>query len=134
MAMACFAERAPCLPSRTWWISSRTNSPAWVLADLPFDLAFWARRMVVFSGIVASFEPKKGARIGPTATGSGMPERSRALAKDWIAVQPELIDEVRRNAGARAYSTRPDADVVLAARVLGTAGAEPGAEHVALGT
>src|SRR5258708_37568111 len=24
-AMPCLAERAPCLPSRTWWISSRTN-------------------------------------------------------------------------------------------------------------
>ena len=29
------AERAPCLPSRMW-ISSRTNSPAWVLADFPW--------------------------------------------------------------------------------------------------
>ena len=30
MAIACFVERAPCLPSRTWCISSRTNSPACV--------------------------------------------------------------------------------------------------------
>jgi hypothetical protein len=28
IAIACFVDRAPCLPSRTWWISSRTNSPA----------------------------------------------------------------------------------------------------------
>src|SRR6266581_7596431 len=35
MAMACFVDRAPCLPSRIWSISSRTNSPAWVLGDLP---------------------------------------------------------------------------------------------------
>jgi hypothetical protein len=28
MAIACFVERAPCFPSRTWCISSRTNSPA----------------------------------------------------------------------------------------------------------
>ena len=28
IAMACFVERAPCLPSRMWCISSRTNSPA----------------------------------------------------------------------------------------------------------
>src|SRR5215204_2348825 len=31
MAIACFADRAPCLPSRTCSISSRTNSPACVL-------------------------------------------------------------------------------------------------------
>lgn len=35
IAMACFAERAPCLPSRTCSISSRTNSPAAVEALLP---------------------------------------------------------------------------------------------------
>src|SRR5262245_51965498 len=51
MAMACFAERAPCLPSRTWWISSRTNSPACVLGERPCRRAFRARSMVAFSGI-----------------------------------------------------------------------------------
>src|SRR6478735_1978354 len=35
IAIACFVERAPCLPSRMWSISSWTNSPACVLADLP---------------------------------------------------------------------------------------------------
>jgi hypothetical protein len=35
MAIACLVERPPCLPSLTCSISSRTNSPAWVLADLP---------------------------------------------------------------------------------------------------
>ena len=28
IAIACFADRAPCLPSRMWCISSRMNSPA----------------------------------------------------------------------------------------------------------
>src|SRR4030095_2493490 len=35
IAIACFADRAPCLPSRTWWISSRTHSPAPVDGDRP---------------------------------------------------------------------------------------------------
>src|SRR5438105_4974767 len=35
MAMACLVERAPCFPSRTWCISSRTNSPACVDAAFP---------------------------------------------------------------------------------------------------
>jgi hypothetical protein len=35
IAMACLAERAPCLPSRTCSISSWTNSPACVLGALP---------------------------------------------------------------------------------------------------
>src|SRR5688572_29639624 len=55
MAMACLALRAPCSPSRMWWISSRTNSPAWVLADAPRRLARRARSTVAFSGIRTSF-------------------------------------------------------------------------------
>jgi len=35
IAIACFADRAPCLPSRMWSISSRTNSPAAVDALRP---------------------------------------------------------------------------------------------------
>src|SRR6188472_1484529 len=54
IAIACLVERAPCLPSRTWWISSRTNSPAWVLADLPSRLSRRARSMVFFSGMAMS--------------------------------------------------------------------------------
>ena len=52
IAIACFADRAPCLPSRTWWISSRTNSPACVLGDLPARLSARARLSVSFSGMV----------------------------------------------------------------------------------
>src|SRR5690348_8452803 len=51
IAMACLVERAPCLPLRTCSISSRTNSPAWVLADLPSRLSFLALSMTSFSGM-----------------------------------------------------------------------------------
>ncbi|URL59878.1 hypothetical protein IM816_07255 [Luteibacter flocculans] len=51
MAIACFAERAPCLPSRTCSISSCTNSPAWVEADFPSRLSFFALATVFFSGM-----------------------------------------------------------------------------------
>ena len=51
IAIACLVERAPCLPSRMWSISSRTNSPACVLGDFPSRLSRWARSSVSFSGI-----------------------------------------------------------------------------------
>jgi hypothetical protein len=51
IAIACFVERAPCFPSRTWWISSRTNSPACVLGALPSTLSRRARVNVSFSGM-----------------------------------------------------------------------------------
>src|SRR5438067_8501292 len=51
MATAWRAERAPCLPFRTSSISSRTNSPATVLGDLPARAFRRARSSVRFSGI-----------------------------------------------------------------------------------
>ncbi|HEX3854777.1 MAG TPA: hypothetical protein VHW01_27640, partial [Polyangiaceae bacterium] len=51
IAIACLAERAPCFPSRTWSISSRTNSPACVDGALPCALSCWARFLVRTSGI-----------------------------------------------------------------------------------
>src|SRR5947208_3539378 len=51
MAMACLADRAPCLPSRMWCISSRMNSPACVVGALPSRLSRRARSMVSFSGM-----------------------------------------------------------------------------------
>jgi hypothetical protein len=54
MAMACSGERAPCFPSRMWWISSRTNSPACVDGDFPWRLSCFALSKVSFSGIVIS--------------------------------------------------------------------------------
>src|SRR5262245_30108677 len=52
--MACLVDRAPCLPSRTCSISSRTNSPACVEGALPSRLSLRARSSVFFSGIVGS--------------------------------------------------------------------------------
>src|SRR5882762_4718530 len=52
MAMACLVERAPCLPSRMWRISSRTNSPAWVEGALPSCSSCLARSIVCFSGMM----------------------------------------------------------------------------------
>ncbi len=51
MAIACLVERAPCLPSRTCSISSRTNEPACVLGALPLRFACRARFNVCFSGM-----------------------------------------------------------------------------------
>jgi hypothetical protein len=51
IAIACLVDRAPCLPWRMWSISSRTNSPAWVLADLPSRLSFFALSMALFAGM-----------------------------------------------------------------------------------
>jgi len=51
IAMACLAERAPCFPSRTCSISSRTNSPACVDGALPARASRRARLSVVCSGM-----------------------------------------------------------------------------------
>ena len=55
MAIACSGDRAPCSPSRICSISSRTNSPAWVLGDLPSRSSSRACSMVSFSGITRLF-------------------------------------------------------------------------------
>ena len=54
MAIACFVERAPCLPSRMRSISSRTNSPACVDGALPSRASFRARSSVSLSGMIFS--------------------------------------------------------------------------------
>jgi hypothetical protein len=51
IAIACRGERAPCFPSRTWHISSRTNSPACVDGDFPSRASSLARSIVLRSGI-----------------------------------------------------------------------------------
>jgi hypothetical protein len=53
MAMACFVERAPCLPLRTCRISSCTNSPACVVGALPARFVFRALSTVFCSGITS---------------------------------------------------------------------------------
>jgi len=54
IAIACFVLAAPCLPSRMWCISSRTNSPACVLGDFPSASSPRARLIVSFSGMILS--------------------------------------------------------------------------------
>jgi hypothetical protein len=73
IAIACWGDLAPCSPWRTFSISSRTNSPACVLGDLPERLSCIAFRMVCFLGIelllVQVGEPEflmKNVRIGET--------------------------------------------------------------------
>src|SRR5437763_3635002 len=56
IAIACFGLLTPCLPSRTWWISSRTNSPAWVLGAFPSSASLRARIIVSRSGILPPYE------------------------------------------------------------------------------
>src|SRR6185437_9098906 len=51
IAIACWGDRAPCFPSRICSISSRTNSPACVLADLPCLLSRSARSITSSSGM-----------------------------------------------------------------------------------
>ena len=48
--LACFVLAAPCFPSRMWCISSRTNSPAGVLGDLPSSSSRLARSITSCSG------------------------------------------------------------------------------------
>jgi hypothetical protein len=59
MAMACLADRAPCLPSRISSISSRTNSPACVEGAFPSFAAWRARARVSFLGIVSKIKSLK---------------------------------------------------------------------------
>jgi hypothetical protein len=51
IAIACLADLTPCFPSLTWWISSRTNSPACVDGDRPWRAFFLARSTTCFSGM-----------------------------------------------------------------------------------
>src|SRR5688572_2669701 len=68
--MACLADRAPCFPSRTCSISSRTNALACVLGDFPSRLAFRARSKVFFSGMVP---PRPWRELSLTMNACGLP-------------------------------------------------------------
>src|SRR5207248_8177604 len=79
MAIACSVERAPCLPSRTCSISSRTNSPACVLGALPCRFALCARSIVFFSGIILLLAISSSRHRGPPRLRRGRPERPGGL-------------------------------------------------------
>jgi hypothetical protein len=51
IATACLRDLTGCLPFLACSISSLTNSPAWVLGDLPSFRSWRARRIVLFDGI-----------------------------------------------------------------------------------
>ena len=75
MAIACFVERAPCFPSRMWWISSRTNSPACVEGALPSSRSCFARSSVSCSGIGPSSFIQGGCPL----------KRRSTLARFWAS-------------------------------------------------
>jgi hypothetical protein len=69
IAIACFVDRAPCLPSRTCSISSCTNSPACVVGALPDRLSRRARSMVFCSGMMGTPFGNDGAGL-PISSGA----------------------------------------------------------------
>src|SRR5262249_1503454 len=70
IAIACSGDRAPCSPSRICSISSRTNSSAWVLGDLPSRSSSCARSIAPSSGMMkcdASTKSKYSAQHSDAA-------------------------------------------------------------------
>ena len=101
MAIACFVDRAPCLPSLTCSISSRTNSPACVDAAFPWRLSRRARSSVAFSGMVipsVRFEGNAGATWQGFARAEGRQLRSIVWARASSIVR-------RRSSSPRAASS-----------------------------
>src|SRR3954447_3252587 len=94
MAIACLAERAPCLPFLMSSSSSRTNSPATVLADLPARAFRRARSSVRFSGM--GFPSVKLAQL--------VLRRLQHLALRLRQAAARAVDEIERI--ARAHHAR----------------------------
>ena len=92
MAIACFADRAPCLPSRTCSISSRTNSPACVLGVFPSRLSSAARCSVFRSGMIFSFASDRD-RVKLTSGSNGCRATREAPPPRSRAAQPRLQAE-----------------------------------------
>src|SRR5262249_50095729 len=88
MAIACLGDLTPCSPRRTFSISARTNSPAWVLGDLPARLSARAFSIVCLSGIGAtlvkiSHDSRKrwdGRSVPGGARPPPVPPKARGLA------------------------------------------------------
>jgi hypothetical protein len=98
IAIACFVDRAPCLPSRTWWISSRTNSPACVVGAFPCRLSLRARSIVAFSGIAVLLGSAGGtARRNPPRVGRAGAGRDR----EYSLFEPFEPNPVRRTCDVR---------------------------------
>ncbi len=76
MAMACLVERTPCAPRRIRSISSRTNSPAWVEADLP---SRWSRRAWSMAACLGMPWFRK--------SGDGRPDQSSCERRGMVRMQ-----------------------------------------------
>src|SRR5205085_8991781 len=117
IAMACFGDLAPCLPSRMWCISSRTNSPAWVDSDLPCAASLCARSMVSFSGMDHHLRPE-GTHSVESEQGSG-----EGRAAGGIKMHLRLSSDARfRFVAADAVPPDPVARAGVAAAGSGTSG------------
>jgi hypothetical protein len=62
IAIACRVFRAPCFPSRICSISSRTNSPAWVVGAFPSSSAYFAFSIVSFSGDIMTSHSRDSSK------------------------------------------------------------------------
>ena len=120
MAIACLAERAPCLPSRTCSISSWTNSPAWV--EEIFLRACRGARPSEFS-CSASF------LLGDRRRKILASQRVAALAGVHRSVHPNLHRLLlERRFGMRKVLTLTVASLVLAA-AFAAAGTDKAVSH-----
>ncbi len=90
IAIACFALRAPCLPSRMCSISSCTNSPACVDGALPARFAFRARSIVFFSGMIISSVRAARASV------------DRMFPRSWERGQPHAHGPTKQGCGHSA--------------------------------
>src|SRR4029450_2699059 len=105
IALACFVDCAPCLPSRMCSISSWTNSPACVLGDFPSRASCRARSATSFSGMTSSeLTSARGssirrARFAPPA--SAEPGRGRGCARG--AYRRHLVELTGRTALGQAF-------------------------------
>src|SRR5256714_1176148 len=102
MAIACLVERAPCLPSRTCSISSRTNSPAWVLGAFPSFLSSSARSRVSFSGIdlLLRCDESTGSS-GPAQSRMEIPANYPRIAEGWGRPRQVQCSSVLRSTDSR---------------------------------
>src|SRR4051812_30999151 len=134
MAIACWGERAPCLPWRISSISSRTNSPAAVVAALPSRKSLRAFSIVCFLGIAildrrcAVAHPANTGRSAlfraPPGTDRSTAHRSRRVVflRDPGAVQPDIaehavelgrIEDAETGAGVMGDLAEIDAPLML---------------------
>jgi hypothetical protein len=121
MAIACWAERAPCLPSLTCSISSRTNSPAAVEGDFPCFKSSLARSMTSFSGITSLFPAQFGCRNTETRDGAeeGVVRTSFPRASDTEFRGRLVFNKMTRLAllgGSQVSKTRPGAPFGVSSR------------------